>query len=419
MSDSSRRRIVVIVILILLIALLLVLTCYKRNTPPAVSQTSGGGVTRSETATGTTTAPSETTQPAEKLTPATLAAPKQAAAGAEFKVTWTGPDNPGDYVTIVEGKAEAREFGNYQETREGAVLKMTAPMSPGEYELRYVTKQSRTVLAREPIEVLPVTATVSATESVILGAQFSVTWTGPNNHGDYVTVVPKNAPDEEFGDYKNTDSGPELSLNAPSTAGDAEVRYVAAQGRKVLARQAIRVVMPEVSITAPDATIAGATVQVKWTGPNNAGDYITLVARETPDGQYGNYTTIDKGSPLDVLVPILSGAAELRYMTGQGNKVLARRAINIIAAEVKLSAPPQCAPGAEVPVTWTGPNHPGDYITIVPASTPDGRYEQYTYTNKGSPMNVTAPKQPCDAEIRYMTGQGNKVLARIAIKVSQ
>jgi Ca-activated chloride channel family protein len=291
-------------------------------------------------------------------------------------------------------------------------------MQPGKHELRYVTERSRTILARQPIEVMPVTATVQADEQVVLGAKFSVTWTGPNNKGDYVTIVPEGAPDEQYGDYVETDDGSPVELSAPPAAGDAEVRYVAAQGRKVLARRPIRVTMPEVSIEAPDEALAGSTIQVKWTGPNNASDYITIVASGTPDGQYANYTETKTGNPLDLLIPIMAGGAELRYQTGQGNKVLARLPIQIIAAEVKLSADAQCAPGADVVVKWTGPNHPGDYITIVPTTTPDGQYAAYTETREGSPLTVAAPKEPCDAEIRYMTGQGNKVLARIPIKVA-
>lgn len=421
MAETSRRRNIIILIIVLLLALLLVVTCYSRRpaAPPTGAPPSDVVDTpRSATPAASTTAASSTTQPEEKLTAATLAAPQQVAAGAQFAVAWTGPDNHGDFVTIVQPSAPANEDGNYEYTERGPTLNLTAPMQSGNYELRYVTAQSRTILARQPIEVLPVTATVQADEQVVLGSKFSVAWTGPNNEGDYVTIVPADAPDEQYGDYQNTRAGSPVELTAPPSAGDAEVRYVAAQGRKVLARQPIRVTMPDVSLAAPDEAVAGSTIQVKWTGPNNAGDYVTIVAADTPDGRYENYTDTSAGNPLDLLIPIMTGGAELRYQTGQGNKVLARRPIQITAAEVKLSAEAQIAPGADVTVTWTGPNNPGDYITIVPATTPDGQYAAYTETTQGSPLNVAAPKQPGDAEIRYMAGQGNKVLARIPIEIA-
>jgi len=163
--------------------------------------------------------------------------------------------------------------------------------------------------------------------------------------------------------------------------------------------------------------VAGTTINVTWTGPNNPGDYITLVPKETPDGQYGNYAATSNGSPLPVIMPIMSGEAELRYMTGQGGRVLGRRPIRMVAAEVSLSAAAEAAAGSTVTVTWAGPNNPGDYITVVARGTEDGQYGDYTNTNNGSPLALTAPKDPGDAELRYMTGQGGKVLARRPIRI--
>lgn len=67
--------------------------------------------------------------------------------------------------------------------------------------------------------------------------------------------------------------------------------------------------------------------------------------------------------------------------------------------------------------TWTGPNHGGDSITIVAKLAADGRHGDYKNTASGPPLNVKAPKEAGEAEVRSMTGQGGKVLARFAIKV--
>jgi Ca-activated chloride channel family protein len=216
-----------------------------------------------------------------------------------------------------------------------------------------------------------------------------------------------------------------MSLTAPSVAGDHELRYITGS-RTVLARRPIKVAAAQVSLSGPDSAVAGTTILITWTGPNNKGDYITIVPADFPDGRYGNYTDTSKGSPMNLLTPIMAGPAELRYMTGQGANVLARRAITITAAQVTLSAPAEVPVESDVSITWTGPDNPGDYITIVPKSTPDGQYGPYTLTTKGSPLTVKLPKtvggQPGagtgDAEVRYMTGQGNKVLARIPIKIT-
>jgi hypothetical protein len=53
--------------------------------------------------------------------------------------------------------------------------------------------------------------------------------------------------------------------------------------------------------------------------------------------------------------------------------VLARRPLRLVPPEVDLSAPKETAAGSSVSIAWTGPDHPGDFVTIVPAGTPDER----------------------------------------------
>jgi hypothetical protein len=419
MTEGSRRRNTIIALVVILVLILLLLSrcsCKEPAVPgQAASPTPSAPSTESQpTATTAPAAP----EPDEVLTPATVTAPERVTAGAVFPVSWSGPDNRGDYVTIVRSDTAAGVYGDFKETDKGSSLQLTAPVEPGTHEARYVTRRSRTILGRAPVEVVPAGATLDAADEVVLGSQLSVAWTGPDNHGDYITIVPKETPDGKYGNsYTYTEKGSPLTLIVPALAGDAELRYMTGQGNRVLARRPIRVVLGEVSLSAPASAIAGTELEVTWKGPNNAGDYVTVVPRETPDGEYGNYTYTTEGSPLRVLLPIMAGGAELRYMTGQGSRVLGRRAIEIVAAEVTLSAPAEAAAGSTVTITWTGPNNPGDYITVVAAGTADGQYGDYTATNAGSPLSVQAPKDAGDAELRYVTGQGNKVLARRPIKI--
>lgn len=418
-APSHRRRnaaIIIVVLLILIIVLLLLLTkCEPQaaSAPKPPTQPSTPVATQPTPAAPTTTAG----QPVETLTPATVTPPAVVAAGTAFPVTWTGPDNRGDFVTIVRADATATTAPSYQETARGPSLQLTAPMEPGAYEVRYVTGRSRTILGRAPIQVNPVTSSVQGPAEVTIGTPFTVRWIGPDNKGDYVTIVAKGAPDNQYGSYQETSKGATLTLTAPTQEGDAELRYVAGQGRTVLARAALKVVAAAVKVTAPEQAIAGSRFEISWTGPNNAGDYLTVVPVATPDGQYANYIDVSKKSPAELLAPIEPGKAEVRYVTGQGRRVLARAPITIVAATVTLTAPEQAQVGKPVAIEWTGPNNPGDYITVVPKATADGRFAAYTITTAGSPLSVKCPAEAGEAEIRYMTGQGGKVLARRAIKI--
>jgi Ca-activated chloride channel family protein len=356
--------------------------------------------------------------PAEVLGSATLAAPAEVRAGATFHVQWTGPDNAGDFVTVVSAGAADGQFGSYRETKEGAELQLVAPDVPGACEVRYVTGRSHTVLARAALTVTAATATLEAPAEIVLGKPVAIRWTGPDDPGDYVTIVMQGAPDAEYGDYEETARGPLLTLTAPTTQGAAEVRYVTGQGHRVLARAPLRILEADVSLSAPDAALAGATIPVQWSGPDNAGDYVTVVASGASDADYGNYLETRAGSPLELLMPVAEGEHELRYVTGQGRRVLARRTIRLTAAEVTLDAPDQVAAGGAFEVEWTGPAHSGDYVTIVPAGADDAQYGSYADVNAGSPAKLSAPEVPGDAEVRYVAGQGRKVLARRPILVT-
>jgi Ca-activated chloride channel family protein len=136
-----------------------------------------------------------------------------------------------------------------------------------------------------------------------------------------------------------------------------------------------------------------------------------------PDGQYARYADTLKGSPMTVESPIEPGAAEIRYMSGQGAKVLARRPIRTLPVEIKFDAPARAKMGSSVTINWTGPKNPGDYVTVVMKSAKDGAAVHSALAARGSPSSIAVPREVGPAEIRYMSGQGNRVLGRAPIEL--
>ena len=55
-----------------------------------------------------------------------------------------------------------------------------------------------------------------------------------------------------------------------------------------------------------------------------------------------------------------------------------------------LETPASVGAGAAFQVSWTGPDAKRDYVTIVEKGAPKGSYQKYTYTSKGSPLELTA-----------------------------
>lgn len=268
MTSPSRRNGVLLVLLLLLGLLALFFSrCTRLGdvTLPSPKE-SGLGVDSAAPA-------ARTPAGGEVLTPETLQAPSEVPAGGQFRVQWTGPNNPGDYVTIVSPSASNAVYDNYRETSAGSQLDLTAPMQAGTWELRYVTSRSKQVLGRAAIEVLAARATLAAPAEARLDSPVSISWMGPANAGDFITIVPAAAPDQQVGSYVDLQSDLPATVNAPVEAGPAEIRYVSGQGRTVLARRPLLITRPEITIQGPAEVTAGAKFRVDWSGPANKGLY--------------------------------------------------------------------------------------------------------------------------------------------------
>jgi len=353
-----------------------------------------------------------------QITPADagLTGPEQIGAGSTFEVAWTGPDNQRDFITIVAAGAPDRGYLSYQYSSNGNPASLQAPDQPGLYELRYVTGQTNHVLARWPIQVADVSATVTGPEQVGAGSAFEVAWTGPDNQRDFITIVAAGAPDRGYLSYQYSSSGNPASLQAPDQPGLYELRYVTGQANQVLVRQAIQVVDVSATITGPEQIGAGSTFEVAWTGPDNQRDFITIVVAGAPDQGYLSYQYSSGGNPAFLQAPDQAGPYELRYVTGQANQVLVRQAIQVVDVSATITGPEQIGAGSTFEVAWTGPDNQRDFITIVAVGAPDQGYLSYQYSSSGNPASLQAPDQPGLYELRYVSAQ-NTVLARQAVTV--
>jgi len=140
--------------------------------------------------------------------PASLTAPESIPASSAFEVEWEGPNDKGDYITIVTKDSPPGKSGSYAYTKDESPSKITAPIKIGDYEVRYVSgikdeKGNRKVLAKQDIKVTEVTATINATDEVIASAEFKVEWTGPNSKGDFITISPKGSESKVYGSFRN------------------------------------------------------------------------------------------------------------------------------------------------------------------------------------------------------------------------
>jgi hypothetical protein len=289
---------------------------------------------------------------------ASVSAPTSVAAGAHFEVQWTGPNNDRDYITIGETSPGGRLYLDYKYSRVGSPVKLAAPEKPGAYEIRYILAAGDTVIARQPITVGAVTATVSGPAQVAAGARFKVNWTGPNNPRDFVTMVKAGSREKTYDRYVYTDKGATLEFTAPDEGGDYELRYATGAGYATLARAPITVGAITGTISGPASSVAGETFKVTWKGPDNPRNFITIVRKGAREGEYSAsyFYTTPQNNPGNLVAPLVPGEYELRYSTAEQYVTVARAAIQI--------GPAKSEPG-KVVVTLAAGSKAGGAIEII------------------------------------------------------
>ena len=252
-----------------------------------------------------------------------------------------------------------------------------------------------------------------------MGGEITVTVTGNPNPRDFVTIVPKDGPEGKYGDYQYADKPRPLKLRVPTTPGDYEIRLLSADTPyPTIARRPFRVESTTVTLEAPSQIAAGAKFEVNWTGPNNLRDYVGIGDADPKGRPYLTYGYTSAGSPTRLVAPDKPGAYELRYFLGTDNKVIASRPITVGSVTASVSAPTSVAAGAKFVATWKGPNNPRDFVTIVKAGAPEKEYGPYDYTAKGATLELRAPDQPGDYEVRYLTGQSYATLGSTKLSVT-
>ncbi|MCP5110302.1 MAG: hypothetical protein GY953_05660, partial [bacterium] len=262
-----------------------------------------------------------------------LEAPDQVEAGAEYEVKWTGPGNERDFISIAEPGSAERSYINYRYTSRGNPAKMRAPDKAGTYELRYHTGRSYMVLTTRAIVVGASNASVTVPAQVQAGTEFDAAWTGPDNQRDFITIVEAGAPEKSYKFYRYTNRGNPAKMRAPDKPGDYEVRYSSGQSYVTLGNASIKVLAVGASLDGPAEATAGTLFQVGWKGPNNRGDFVTIVEKGAPERSYEHYQYTNRGNPVNIKAPNKAGDYELRYATGQSYSTLARAAVRITPGE--------------------------------------------------------------------------------------
>ncbi|AHF00015.1 vWA domain-containing protein [Thioalkalivibrio paradoxus] len=349
-----------------------------------------------------------------------LQAPDEAVAGAAIEVAWEGPDNPGDYIAVVEAGAPEGTSISQARTRFGSPARVTLPDALGNYELRYVINQSGRTLASRPITLVAASAGLQAPDEAVAGAAIEVAWEGPDNPGDYIAVVEAGAPEGTSVSYARTRFGSPARITLPDALGNYELRYVINQSGRTLSSRPITLVAASASLEGPEIIVPGGQIEVVWQGPDNPGDYITVVERGAVEGSRGDIWRSNRGTPARLRAPEVEGEYELRYVINQSGRTLASLPVTVGAGEVSLAVEGDVRAGGVLTVAWQGPGRFEDFIQVVnEGAADDAPALREVRASQGNPVQLFAPASPGRYEVRYRASDSAEVLARMPLIVAE
>ena len=316
-------------------------------------------------------------------------APDVAPAGSTITVNATVPDDVTFHIEVgVPGQPNSL---SYAYPLDGNPVELILPAQPGLYELRYFLNTSA-VIATKPITVTEAAVSLNAPDAAPIGSTIDVGWTGPDAVNDNIQLGPVGGTD--YVDYAYLRDGNPVQLVMPAIPGQYELRYHFRDRETILVRPIVAT-EAEVSLSAPDAAPAGATIDVGWVGPAAENDNIQLGPVGGTD--YVDYAYLRDGNPVSIILPAAPGVYELRYRFRDRETIFARP-ITVTAAEVSLTAPDSALAGSTIDVGWVGPNAENDNIQI---GKPGEGYLEYAYTRDGNPLALRLPSEPGIYELRY------------------
>lgn len=250
---------------------------------------------------------------------------------------------------------------------------------------------------------------ITLPEKAIAAESLEINIKGKTSDKDTIMIAKSDASDRSSVGRVNVAGKNLVGLDLPGEEGLYEVRYYDAAERKIVARQAIKVSNPEVTLETDKESLAGSEIVVTWKAPNQNRDYIAIAQKDAPGSKYETYAYTRDGSPTTVRVPGVEGDYEIRYISEKDRAIWARKDFKVLAPKASVDAPKKGLAGSTLKIEWTGPALRGDYLAVAEPGTDGNKYLKYQYVKEDQKADLRLPDDPGKYEIRYVSG-GSRII---------
>ena len=170
--------------------------------------------------------------------------PAEIVAATEFSFEFSGPSLAQDRVFIATPEMDSNRYytgsDRSHKAADGTTATLIAPVSAGNYEIRYFSGAAGSVLARHPIAISEHSVTIDGPRTVDAGTEFEVHWTGPKVEGDFLFLTePSLEPTKYYyGErLRKVSGGSPAKFTAPTESGPFEVRYYSKKNGRMVAKR--------------------------------------------------------------------------------------------------------------------------------------------------------------------------------------
>ncbi|ASM75081.1 VWA domain-containing protein [Pseudosulfitobacter pseudonitzschiae] len=293
-------------------------------------------------------------------------------------------------------------------------------------ELRGAIAQVQQVIEAQPESVPSVEpepepkqeVSVSAPKTVVAGTLFDVSWSEALNPRDLVLIALVGSEADAKSSYLPVRDDTEGKLTAPSEPGLYEVRYRLDEGRVILASAPVEVVAADVSVTAPVSVVAGTVFDVSWSETLNARDLVLIAPVGSEADAKLSYLPVRDDIEGKLTAPSEPGLYEVRYRLDEGRVILASAPVEVVAADVSVTAPVSVVAGTVFDVSWSETLNARDLVLIAPVGSEADAKLSYLPVRDDIEGKLTAPSEPGLYEVRYRLDEGRVILASAPVEVT-
>ncbi len=258
--------------------------------------------------------------------------------------------------------------------------------------------------------------TLDAPETAEAGTSVGVSWDAESYPGDVVTLVAADAAPETFGSLFDAVEGSPCDFFVPFDQCSYEIRYVDGRSFEVLARARLEVYAPAAGLLAPPTVAGSEAIAVRWWGPADPLDVITLTEKDAEGSEYLDWASPADGSPARLRAPRTPGDHEIRYIAAD-TTIAATLPLTVAEIGVTLDVPETVRAGGRLRVAWSGPNNTNDFLVLVRPGEDVKRHLDFAYVSTGSPITMASPNRPGLYEVRYIATQPRRILASVTVEV--